>query len=67
MEDQLTSLEIKVARVAALCQGLRTENASLLTRLNDALKSRDEHAAKLDAARVRIESLIERLPDANHE
>jgi len=64
MESRLTSLEEKISRVAALCEGLRAENASLQAQLAEALKTRDEYGKKLDTARVRLEALAARLPDA---
>ena len=63
MDARLTALEEKITRVAALCEGLRAENASLRVQLSETLKTRDEYGRKLDAARVRIESVIKRLPE----
>ena len=63
MDARLTALEEKITRVAALCEGLRAENASLRAQLSETLKTRDEYGRKLDAARVRIESVIKRLPE----
>jgi cell division protein ZapB len=62
MDARLTALEEKITRVAALCEGLRAENASLRGQLSETLKARDDYGRKLDAARVRIESVIKRLP-----
>ena len=62
MDSRLTSLEEKISRVAALCEGLRAENASLQAQLGDALKTRDDYGKKLDAARLRLEALAARLP-----
>jgi uncharacterized protein (TIGR02449 family) len=63
MDARLTALEEKITRVAALCEGLRAENASLRGQLSETLKVRDDYGRKLDAARVRIESVIKRLPE----
>ena len=62
MDARLTTLEEKISRVAALCEGLRAENASLQAQLGDALKTRDDYGKKLDAARLRLEALAARLP-----
>lgn len=64
MDARLTALEEKISRVAALCEGLRAENASLHAQLAEALKTRDEYGKKLDAARVRLEALAAKLPGA---
>jgi uncharacterized protein (TIGR02449 family) len=63
MDARLTALEEKITRGAALCEGLRAENASLRGQLSETLKTRDDYGRKLDAARVRIESVIKRLPE----
>jgi cell division protein ZapB len=63
MDARLTALEEKITRVAALCEGLRAENASLRGQLSETLKTRGDYGRKLDAARVRIESVIKRLPE----
>jgi cell division protein ZapB len=62
MDDRLSALEEKVSRIAALCQGLRAENASLQGQLAEVLKTRDEYARKLDLARARLEAVIGKLP-----
>lgn len=64
MDARLTALEEKISRVAALYEGLRAENASLRTQLAEALKARDEYGQKMDAARVRLEVLATKLPEA---
>lgn len=64
MDSRLTALEEKISRVAALCEGLRAENAALHVQLAEALKTRDEYGQKLDAARRRLEALVAKLPGA---
>ena len=64
MDSRLNALEEKISRIVALCQGLQAENVSLRAQLADALKARDEYGNKLDAARVRLEALANKLPEA---
>lgn len=64
MDARLTALEEKISRVAALCEGLRAENASLRVQLAEALKTRDDYGQKMDAARARLEALAAKLPEA---
>ena len=64
MNDHLTALEEKISRVAALCDGLRAENASLRAELAESLKTRDEYGKKLDAARLKLEAVVKKLPEA---
>jgi chromosome segregation ATPase len=64
MDSRLTALEEKISRVAALCEGLRAENASLHAQLAEALKMRDEYGRQMDAARLRLEALAAKLPGA---
>lgn len=63
MESDLAALEAKISQVVAICQRLRSENDQLLTQLKSLTGERDRFAEKLDAARVRLESLVEHLPD----
>jgi chromosome segregation ATPase len=63
MESRLTALEEKISRAAALCEGLRAENANLRGQLSATLKARDEYGRKLDAARTRLETLLKKLPE----
>lgn len=64
MDSRLTALEEKISRLLALCEGLRAENDSLRLQLADALRTRDEYGDKLDAARLRLEALAAKLPEA---
>jgi cell division protein ZapB len=64
MDDRLSSLEQKVSQVAALCEGLRAENASLRAQLAEVARTRDEYGSKMDAARLRLQGLMKNLPDA---
>ena len=63
MKSDIASLEAKISQVVALCQGLRAQNGTLRSQLNAATDERDRLAAKLEAARLRLEMLAEQLPD----
>lgn len=63
MDARLIVIEEKISRVALLCEGLRAENSSLRSQLAETSKTRDEFGKKLDAARVRLEALVKKLPD----
>ena len=64
MDSRLNALEEKISRVVALYEGLRAENVSLRAQLAEALKTRDDYGNQLDAARVRLEALASKLPEA---
>jgi cell division protein ZapB len=64
---ELENLEQKLAQLVALTRQVRDENRDLrlhLTRLEVENKSLHD---KVDAARGKLESLIERLPDVSEE
>ena len=64
---ELETLEQKLAQLVALTRQVRDENRDLrlhVTRLESENKSLHE---KVDAARGKIEALIERLPDVSEE
>ncbi|HEY4370568.1 MAG TPA: DUF904 domain-containing protein [Burkholderiales bacterium] len=64
---ELENLEQKLAQLVALAQQVREENRDLrmhITRLENENKTLQE---KVNAARGRLESLIERLPDVPEE
>ncbi|HEX4328975.1 MAG TPA: DUF904 domain-containing protein [Burkholderiales bacterium] len=64
---ELEKLEQKLAQLVALAQQVREENRDLrmqLTRLEGDNKSLQD---KVNAARGKLESLIERLPDVPEE
>jgi uncharacterized protein (TIGR02449 family) len=63
MDARLTALDEKLSRIAALCEGLRAENASLRVQLTETIRTRDDYGRKLDSARARIESVIKKLPE----
>ena len=64
---ELEKLEQKLAQLVALAQQVREENRDLrmlVTRLEGENKSLQD---KVNAARGKLESLIERLPDEQEE
>jgi cell division protein ZapB len=64
---ELEKLEQKLAQLVALAQQVREENRDLrmqMTRLENENKSLQD---KVNAARGKLESLIERLPNAAEE
>ena len=63
MINKLPVLESKIAQVVALCQTLRAENAQLRQQLAAAESECRGMAARMDAARERIEQLAQQLPE----
>jgi len=70
MNADLSSLEQKVENVVAFCQRLREENVALRSRIagleSEKLGLENEKQAlaeKIDTTRVRLESLMDRLPN----
>ena len=64
---ELEKLEQKLAQLVALAQQVREENRDLrmhMTRLENENRTLQD---KVEAARGKLESLIERLPDAQEE
>lgn len=63
METELRALEERIGQLAALARRLRAENAelrqSLLTSQNDARLLQ----AKVESASIRLQRLLERLPE----
>ncbi|QWT46816.1 hypothetical protein [Azospira inquinata] len=62
MDTELNALETKVAQVVTLCQSLKTENQDLRQRLAAAEEEQQRLALRMDAARTRLETLIQQLP-----
>jgi len=63
MDTQLAVLEDRIRKVVALCQNLRKENLALRQDVAASQQQIKSLAAKLDTAKTRIGSLIERLPE----
>lgn len=62
MLRELDQLADRINQLAALAQALREENQAVRLQLNDAEASARSLRSRLDAARQRIEALIEKLP-----
>jgi cell division protein ZapB len=63
MDTQLAVLEERIRKVVALCQNLRKENIALRQGVASGQQQIKALNTKLEAARIRILSLIERLPE----
>ena len=63
MDSELTSLEEKIDRTVALCQRLRTENHELRQQLVKAQSDNKTLAEKVEAARVRLETILQQIPE----
>ncbi|WP_153111100.1 hypothetical protein [Propionivibrio limicola] len=66
MENELDTLEYKVAQVVALCHALRAENQQLQQKLTNAEAEKAALASRMDAARIRLEQIAEQLPDSSN-
>lgn len=63
MDTQLTALEERVRKVVTLCQNLRRENLALRQDLAANQQDLKQLDAKLQAAKIRLSSLIDQLPE----
>ena len=63
MEAELNSLDDKIAQLAKPCQKLRGDNSQLRQQLASAQSENKRLADKVSAARTRIESLLNQIPD----
>lgn len=63
VEAEFTSLEAKVAQFVGLCERLRAENITLRQQLAAAQNDAKRLNEKIDGARVRVEQLLQRLPE----
>ncbi len=63
MDTQLAALEERIRKVVALSQNLRRENIALRQDLAASQQKLKQLDAKLEVARTRVSSLIERLPE----
>ena len=62
MDKELASLAQKIQLAAELCQRLRKENQNLRQELAASQQKVKLMSAKLDAAKARVENLIDSLP-----
>jgi len=63
VEAEFNSLEAKVAQFVGLCERLRAENITLRQQLAAAQNDAKRLNEKIDGARVRVEQLLQRLPE----
>ncbi len=63
MHAELDTLEAKIRQVAELCHTLRRENISLRQQLLSAQQDNKQLTTRLDAARARLQTLLETLPE----
>ena len=63
MEADLKALEDKIGQLVELTQRLRNDNRGLRQQLAQAVSDNKRLGEKVDAARVRLEALLERLPE----
>jgi len=63
MESDLRALEERVGQFVELCQRLRADNKSLRQQLAQAINENKQLTEKVNAAKTRLESLLENLPE----
>jgi cell division protein ZapB len=63
MDDSLDALDKKVDQVLAWCRSLRDENLALRNRVAGLEGENRQLLEKINAARTRLEGLMERLPE----
>ncbi|MEW6688966.1 MAG: hypothetical protein AB1452_07745 [Pseudomonadota bacterium] len=63
MDAELNSLEAKVAQFVGLCERLRAENHDLRQQLATARNDAKRLNERIEGAKLKLESLLERLPD----
>ena len=63
VDAELNSLEAKVAQFVGLCERLRAENHDLRQQLAAARNDAKRLNERIDGAKVKLESLLARLPD----
>jgi len=63
VDAEFNSLETKVAQFVGLCERLRAENHDLRQQLATAKNDAKRLNERIDGAKVKLESLLARLPD----
>ena len=63
MHAELDALEDRIRQVTALCRMLRQENIDLRQQLLAVQQENRQATARLDAAKARLEALLETLPE----
>jgi len=64
MDLDLDGLEERVTQLVALCRRLRAENGGLRQQLVNAQNENKQLSDRIDAAKVRVEALLDRIPAA---
>lgn len=64
MDLDLDGLEERVTQLVELCRRLRTENGGLRQQLVNAHNENKQLSDRIDAAKARVEALLERIPAA---
>lgn len=64
MDAELKALEEKINQFVQLCQRLRADNSHLRQQLASAINENRQLAEKIDGARVRLESLLDKIPES---
>jgi cell division protein ZapB len=65
MEADLKALEESIGQLVELTQRLRSDNRGLRQQLAQAVNDNKRLGEKVDAAKARLEALLERLPEDN--
>jgi cell division protein ZapB len=63
MHAELDTLEAKIRQVAELCHTLRQDNIALRQQLLSAQQDNKQLTARLEAAKTRLQALLETLPE----
>lgn len=63
MEAELQSLDEKINQLVQLCRKLRMDNSQLRQQLASARSEGKRLGEKVDAAKLRLEALLEQIPD----
>ena len=63
VDAEFNSLEAKVAQFVGLCERLRAENHDLRQQLASARNDAKRLNERIEGAKVKLESLLARLPD----
>ena len=65
MHDELDTLETKIRQVAELSHALRQENIALRQQLLATQQDNKQLTVRLDAAKARLQALLDNLPEAS--
>jgi len=63
MHAELDTLEAKIRQVAELCHTLRQDNIALRQQLLAAQQDNKQLTTRLDAAKTRLQTLLDTLPE----